>query len=572
MSRLRFVPWVSLAALVVVVGAVAWSRRPDADPRASASLDADLAAGESYSNIHPADYVGPEACAACHPEKVAAWRGHPHARMNLDASEATVVGDFSGVTLEYAGAVARFERDGDAFVMALRRGEEARRWRVTRTVGSRFTQMYIGRQLEGPEPLDDPIWKREGKLPFGWWIGRDRWYPEVYFDSDMPPEYATDGSLALPPLEAHARAAWTENCIFCHNTYPYEERLLAGRGAPGFPDEDLVLGSARGEPGLVPEDLVTLGISCESCHFGGREHAVEGRPIRFLPQSPSLLFAKATPERLAGARSDPWVVNSICSQCHFARGVSTYPDGSGTWNSREAVDLASGGCAGALKCTDCHDPHVAGPADGGDAGDRPEHIAVCTASCHEELGEPDAAAEHGQHPVEAAVTCLDCHQPRVVQGLEHVVRTHRIGSPTDERMLAAAAPNACSLCHLDRSIRWTAAALAVGWGARLDPEEWAEAWGDLDGSVGEAWLRSREPVVRIVAADAWSRSPFAKPALPALLSGLDDPYAVNRTFAQFAVERVIGRRLAASEYDPVAPPEVRRERITALRRALARDR
>jgi hypothetical protein len=34
-------------------------------------------------------------------------------------------------------------------------------------------------------------------------------------------------------------------------------------------------------------------------------------------------------------------------------------------------------------------------------------------------------------------------------------------------MLEVGAPNACNLCHLDRSIRWTLAALDTGWGVRL---------------------------------------------------------------------------------------------------------
>ena len=56
---------------------------------------------------------------------------------------------------------------------------------------------------------------------------------------------------------------------------------------------------------------------------------MEGRDIRFVPTSPDLDFPKATPEMVKGARTDPYVVNSICAQCHSSS-ASTYPDGSGT--------------------------------------------------------------------------------------------------------------------------------------------------------------------------------------------------------------------------------------------------
>ncbi|MBL4844501.1 MAG: hypothetical protein JKY65_03150, partial [Planctomycetes bacterium] len=455
-SPLRFairIAFVAGVAALLFSARTASSLKPAATPAAS-----------QRSNIHRGDYVGPEACAECHEEKYAAWKLHPHSRMNLNASPATVLGDFSGAVLNYGGGQALFERSGDLFFMTITRQEQRRRYRVTRTVGSRFTQMYVGLQVEGPEPKDDPVYRREGKLPFGYWLSRQAWFPESYFDSDCPPEYDPKGQISLPAEDAH-QTTWRKNCIYCHNTYPYAERLRAQAGTTGFPAKDLSLRDSAppdAEPGLAPSELVTLGISCESCHFGGRDHAKRELPIRFLPESPHLDFAKATPERILNAREDPYVVNSICNQCHFSRGVSPYPNGAGTWNSRESVDLALGGCASKIRCTDCHDPHEAGPPGGG-APDA-QHLAACL-KCHPTLATPAARSEHTLHG--ESVTCLDCHMPRIVQGLEAVLRTHQISTPGDVRMLAAGAPNACNLCHLDRSLEWTLATLKAGWGRSL---------------------------------------------------------------------------------------------------------
>jgi hypothetical protein len=150
--------------------------------------------------------------------------------------------------------------------------------------------------------------------------------------------------------------------------------------------------------------------------------------------------------------------------------------------------------------------------------------------------------------------------PKVVLGIDRHVRTHRIGSPTDRRMLAAAAPNACNLCHLDRTIEWTLAELREQYGVRLDGRSW-----DYRESAGETYLASKEPAVRLVAAAAFARSPLGKAMLPELLGLLDDRLAYVRVWAVFALEDVLGRSLPITEYDPRAPPEQRRSQLAALR-------
>ena len=88
--------------------------------------------------------------------------------------------------------------------------------------------------------------------------------------------------------------------------------------------------------------------------------------------------------------------------------------------------------------------------------------------------------------------------------------------------------------------------------------------GNLGGPVGRAWLKHRVPIVRLVAAHAYARSPLGKSALPELLKTLNDSRAVNRMFGLFAVERVLGRRLSNEEYAPLASPDVRLKQVNAL--------
>jgi predicted CXXCH cytochrome family protein len=327
------------------------------------------------------------------------------------------------------------------------------------------------------------------------------------------------------------REPWADRCPWCHSTYPFAQRIARASGprAVGHGLEQFY----RGEPGtdlLALDEQVTTGISCESCHLGGRAHA-EGAPIQFLPRGAELRAdAPALPSTFAQQRVDVTVVNAVCGQCHSGPSPRL-ADRTALRNSSEALDLAASPCVG-IKCTDCHDPHR---ADG--RPDEASASAVCV-RCHEpQRASVHAGAGHG------STSCLDCHMPRVVMGIDRYVRTHRISSPTDPRLVADAAPNACNLCHLDRSIDWTLAELRAGWDVRITPSR--DAYGADDASVGDVWLASRSPAVRLVAAHAYARSPLGLFARRQLERGLQDPLAYVRAWTKLALDELAARSTGA---------------------------
>nr|MBA3455994.1 hypothetical protein [Deltaproteobacteria bacterium] len=380
--------------------------------------------------------------------------------------------------------------------------------------------------------------------------------PQPYFD----PWLAEDKVDVFAPVTE----PWAERCVWCHSTYPFEQRIAraAARpvghgfeqqfvGPPGPKMEGAGFIPAPGVDRLVVEDQISVGISCESCHLGGRAHAA-GAPIHFVPQGARARPGAAVPTTFAMERADATIVNTVCAQCHSGPSPRL-ADGTALRNSSEAIDLAASACTTA-RCTDCHDPHRGG-------FDERRAIAACT-TCHPALADPASARLHAGH--EARTSCLDCHMPKVVMGIDRFVRTHRISSPTNPKVLATAGPNACNLCHLDRSIAWTVDELRREFEVRLDPQGW-KSYGDPETPVGEVWLTSAEPALRLIAAAAYARSPLGKLMVDEITRGLSDPLAHVRSWTLLALEELLHRRITVVEFDPRGSPEQRARQIVRLR-------
>ena len=107
----------------------------------------------------------------------------------------------------------------------------------------------------------------------------------------------------------------------------------------------------------IPARIAHLGIECEACHNGSKQHAQAESPGQtlpyFFPASPTIK-AKLPKENPYGRTHDN--VNWVCARCHHG-GRPQFPGGINTWNSTEFTDAQHGGCYSQLRCIDCHDPH-----------------------------------------------------------------------------------------------------------------------------------------------------------------------------------------------------------------------
>jgi hypothetical protein len=547
----------------------------------------------SYSNIEPEDYSGVEKCQHCHADKYQAWSQHSHRWMNAAATPDRVVGDFRDrERFRYLGGEGRFWRDGEQFRMAAERGPLRREFRITRTIGSRYFLYYVGVQTAGPEPAGDPRYQVEHVLPFGYWLTKKQWVPTVHIREERADDF---DDPALNPYEDFYFRSYDDICARCHTTLALGDWLIryapdAGHFSPYRFSLDLTGYLKRQRPGFLPEPLehvpteklaervedlmankppariVRLGIECEACHNGGKEHVADPEHVRphFFPTSP-LLYAELPQDNPHGRTHAN--VNWICARCHIGYRPQ-FPGGMSTWNSTEYSDAMRGGCYSRLKCIDCHEPHRAiGPV----WARSPDQDDKSCLRCHEHYREPKARREHTHHaPGSEGDRCMNCHMPRINEGLDTVVRTHTIFSPTKAISVEKNGPNACNLCHLDRPIDWTLGYLRDWYGKHYSEYEIAHHYPYRREAVGVGWLRHPFRATRLVAAAAYGRRK-SPDILPELLGILNDPYLLNRQFGQLAVEALCGQSLEQWNYRFTQSPEERAAVLPKVRAALTAE-
>lgn len=386
-------------------------------------------------------YVSSSACLGCHPGEHASFTRTFHRTMTQDANAKTVL--------------APFERRGEGVFFEGKR--------IVLATGSHREQAYW---VDGPS--------RPGELvlvPFVWMIREHQLLPRAE-------------AFLTPPDVPLGATHWSGNCIACH----------AVAGEPRREDHGLAFATRAAE----------LGIACEACHGPGAAHVDRHRdPVeRYLARGKDDATI-VNPKKLPPERSA-----AVCGQCHayayprdeaewwkhgYARTFRAgdaltasrhvilphtferkdapridadidslfWKDGTIRVGGREYNGMIASKCSqGGITCTSCHAMHRGDPA-GQIAPDRAGDRGC--ASCHSSMG-----AEHTHH---RDVACVDCHMPKTSYALLAAVRSHRIDSPD----LASDKPNACNLCHLDRSQAWTATALEKWYGTKTkdacpDPE------------------------------------------------------------------------------------------------------
>jgi hypothetical protein len=398
-----------------------------------------------------------------------------------------------------------------------------------------------------------------------------------------------------------AGAVWNQSCVLCHNTAPTFLSLwgaLLGRGAPAYQGElvDALLpegrqwrlqvtdpnavraaiaeevhhlGGADDAPADLPASLhqgivvmgqlfgarhlLEIGIGCEACHGGCREHVQQPRvSTSYEPRSPFLRIEPA-PGRGSPTRSES--INRTCARCHqvlFSRYPFTWegglrhgrsPGGSST-NSGEARDMLLGGCSRALNCTACHDPHRDDDPDDLAALATPAGNPTCT-RCHPAYAGREALRAHAHHDPDAAGgVCINCHMPRKNLALTYTLgRYHRIGSPTERERVQGDRPLECALCHARKSTEELVSAMERWWGKRYDRRVLQTLYGDLQEPPLLSTLARGKPHEQVVAIISL-REQKVREALPLVAQQIAHRLPLVRYQARKAINAFVGRDCA----------------------------
>ena len=544
-------------------------------------------------------------CRTCHPEHHASWARTFHRTMTQEATEASVLGAFDGREVTYWGVTARpVERLGKYFVEYLEGpgGRVARTIPVLRTVGSRRYQQYL---TQDPQSAGENYYR----IPLLWHIGESRW---LHLNGAFLGHDDT-------PYNQHL-ALWNQNCIFCHNT----------GAVPGATNLDELVERQRGGEPVSPEwdvryasEVSELGVACESCHGPAREHARRNRdPLRRYALH---LRDQADPTVVNPARLDADLGSQVCGQCHGGRipkeekaimdwlvdghpyrpgenledyvdlilrdtpppgglpgddlfSLRFWEDGTPRLTAYEYQGLLMSPCyaGGELSCGSCHTMH-AGDIHGQITEEKRSN-AACTV-CHIEIGR-DVPAHTRHAPQSSGSLCYECHMPRLVYGILEIHRSHRIETPDPSRDSAAARPNACTSCHLNRSPSWAAEVMREWWGDSFASPEQRRDSASVDMPDFLRQLHAGDPVQRAIAAKLAGRAdtplrPSERLSIAAhLLLGLRDEYPAVRWFARSSLLKLCEEldelpnelESAISSFDYIATPAERLAATETLRR------
>ena len=541
------------------------------------------------------EYVTSDACRECHAEAYDTWHDSYHRTMTQIASPETVAAPFDDVELENRGRRYHLTRRGDEFRVLMPDPDWEGDLRhegvdlsevsdapmveraVVMTTGSHHYQGYWV-----PSRYGSQLWQ----LPFVYHFEMQRWVPR-------------EDVFLAPPSDYRQLVIWNANCIQCH--------VVAGK--PGLGPQKNALYSS----------FVEAGIACESCHGPGaahvKKHRRSGIPAELTGrQDPTIV----NPARLSAERS-----SMVCGQCHsffytkhydewWQDGFTTtyrpgedlsesrflpqhgdkmpeeypaavewakqipggidakfWPDGAVRLGGREYVGIADSPChlhgdeAKQISCLSCHSLHEYVEPNDLMGADRLANKA-CT-QCHDDPQYVDDVESHTRHPPGTAGSlCYNCHMPRTSYALLKALRAHRIDSPDAVSSSQTGRPNACNLCHLDRTLAWTADRLTEWYG---HPDgEFSEDERTVAASL--LWLLKGDAAQRVVTAWhlGWQSAQEASGrqwTVPVLAELLNDPYAAVRFVAYRSLRTLPG--MSDFRYDYLSNEYARQD---ATRRAL----
>jgi formate-dependent nitrite reductase cytochrome c552 subunit len=549
-------------------------------------------------------FASSDGCRACHPSQFASWRASYHRTMTQVATPDSVVASFDDAQVtEVPGHPMRLERRGRALWAELDdpdwNGEGAAPPRISRqvvmTTGSHHQQIFWYATGHG---------RLLGQLPAIRLVADDRWIPRR--SAVMHPPNV--------PLISES-GSWNAVCVSCHTTQGKTALSTPWGAEPLFSQQ-------------IDTTAVEFGIACESCHGPAADHIRANRsparryalhltshvdssivqPLRLDPRRSSEVcgqchglweFYDAEGERAANRNGlsyrpgdvltnsrfivqpsinagSPMMKKLLEDDGNFVRDIF-WSDGMVRSTGREYNGLIDSPCyrnakddQHTLTCFSCHSLHRVSGDSRSDAEWADDQLkpdaqgnGACT-QCHSAIGERLAAHTHHASGSSGS-SCYNCHMPHTTYGLLKTIRSHQISSPSVQASLDTGRPNACNLCHLDKTHQWTAAYLKQ-WYNTTPPTSMSDD--DRTVAASLVSLLKGDAGQRAIIAQAFGWPPAQKASGTAWMAPyvallLNDSYDAVRYIAARSLKTLPGYETFA--FDFVAPET---ERAVNQRRAL----
>jgi len=301
--------------------------------------------------------------------------------------------------------------------------------------GSKWKQRYFKKQGNDYYPLPaqwdvtNQVWRAYAPAPNTEW-----WLPHYPGDNTQRPTSALcDGCHSVNfNIETKAVVEWNVGCERCH-----------GPGAEhgARPSQTNILNPAR-------LDTVQATNVCVQCHSQGQplKNPFDGKyydwPVGFEVGKDLKDFWQLEPHK-PGEQTFT----------HFA-------DGTAHKNRMQGNDFVQSSMyTHGVSCHSCHDPH--GTENNADLL-RPANT-ICL-ECHGPSSPngphaPNIEA-HTHHKAGPGNECVDCHMPKIEQTIADVnVRSHTFRFVTPAQTTELKVPNACNVCHADKTPQWASDAL-----------------------------------------------------------------------------------------------------------------
>ncbi len=361
-------------------------------------------------------YVGSTECKSCHAGIYERWKKTPMANVVRDPREHpdAIIPDLSK-----PDPLLTFTKDDIAFVY-----------------GSIWKQRYFKKVGDDYFPMPAQ-WDVTHKMWRQYFVknGTDWWaplYPPDNFQRPTGP--LCDGCHSVNyDIDTKSVTEWNVGCERCHGPGSEHVKLKT---------RETIVNPAR-------LDYVHANDTCIQCHSQGQPltNPINGKyydwPVGFHMGSNLADFWKLEEHKLGET-----------SFTHF-------PDGTAHKNRMQGNDFVQSLMYNrGVACFSCHDVH--GTSNEAQLRAPPNEMCFACHGTNTQNGpHTDSIEEHTHHKLGSPGSqCVACHMPKIEQTIADVnVRSHTFHFVYPARTDSLKIPNACNVCHTDKSTAWAADAL-----------------------------------------------------------------------------------------------------------------